>query len=677
MIKTIKELKRAFSKGLVDEVSPNLILNSPGSESLYPINMNIAWIHSSAGLYNLLNVNSRNPVKIEDNQSYNSSKSKNILELNPLSIYAAQRGVGFDFGFTKQGKETNNYPYPPQPDKALTTTLWVAFDITKGSFKTLSGLPAQKPIKKDFDKFKFKKTIPTQTSFENQTLELITTINPADLNASVNAIKEASAYLNQKYADNRKTPVQITAELFGVEFPYFFNLSGGTPGIQSGSLGFPTQGIPKLYRKANYNIAREATKTLPSNASSSYIISSEEAMRLLYKGFLEDRINKLQNLQKDDSQYEHLIKEIAIGLRVFQTSPQLQSTPLNTGSNGSGYSNAANPLVGRTYTEISIPSDQKLPIPIPTWSLDSFSGQEYLIDNLLLPDSVIKETSDHHFVFDNPKKAGWLGIQSSPTKSGSTLKYSQGESRLEATPKKPISIPELSEGWFSLSPQKPIPDGAKGKTISSYRNNHEITSSTKKHAVYDTNTLSSDTITAENLEKKDANTLQPSTIVKHNKTSIPLSDVNNLINKLVPQKFSTYFATAGGIDRITGSKFIDIIVGPNARNQHGTLRFDAGAGNDIVSPGRGGSIGLLGEGRDKVILGKGDLFGQTILLDFDENNDKIYLQKGIKHKIDSANPSLCMFFPSNETSGPYNTKSILLSSESDQSWENVNIKTLV
>ena len=59
MIKTIKELKRAFANQLVDEVSPNLILNSPppGLKSLYPMNMGEAWVHSSAGLYNLLNVN--------------------------------------------------------------------------------------------------------------------------------------------------------------------------------------------------------------------------------------------------------------------------------------------------------------------------------------------------------------------------------------------------------------------------------------------------------------------------------------------------------------------------------------------------------------------------------------------------------------------------------------------
>ena len=164
MIKTIKELKRAFAKQLVDEVSPNLILNSPENlskhSSLYPINMGEAWVHSSAGLYNLLNVNARNTVKKNNKEAYNARKKNNILDLHPLTIYAAQRGVGFDFGFTKK-QAANSDSYPPLPN-AATPTPWVAFDITDGSFETLSGLSTQTPVEKNFKKFTFKKTIQTQ-----------------------------------------------------------------------------------------------------------------------------------------------------------------------------------------------------------------------------------------------------------------------------------------------------------------------------------------------------------------------------------------------------------------------------------------------------------------------------------------------------------------------------------
>ena len=171
MIKTIKELKRAFAKQLVDEVSPNLILNSPGNlskhSSLYPVNMGEAWVHSSAGLYNLLNVNARNTVKKDNKEAYNARKKNNILDLHPLTIYAAQRGVGFDFGFVQNSQTKNGDSYPPLPNAAEPSP-WIVFDITDGKFETLSGLSTQTPVEKNFQKFTFKKQSRHNMSSKNR-----------------------------------------------------------------------------------------------------------------------------------------------------------------------------------------------------------------------------------------------------------------------------------------------------------------------------------------------------------------------------------------------------------------------------------------------------------------------------------------------------------------------------
>ena len=344
---------------------------------------------------------------------------------------------------------------------------------------------------------------------------------------------------------------------------------------------------------------------------------------------------------------------------------------MNTGSNGAGYSNAANPLVGKPYLKISIPPEASS--PLPTWQLDSFSGQEYLIDNLMIPKSVSHKDDG---TFKNPRKANWLGLQAPPPASKGAAEYTQESIRLEAADSPPNKVDELNRGWFKLNTQKPIPDNSKGTGIKSYKHNYEITSDSKKHAIYDTDTLSSDTITASDLKKADSKTLEPSTVVIHNNLSSPLVDINPLISNLLPNKFSTYFATAGGVDRINGSNFNDIIIGPNASNQHGTLRFDAGAGNDIVSPGRGGSIGLLGEGKDKLVIGLDSLFGQTIILDFDQKSDSVHIEKGIKHRVDKYNPSLCLFYTKDNGKDTYNTKYILLSSESSQTWDNISITTM-
>lgn len=671
MIKTIKELKRAFANQLVDEVSPNLILNSPppGLKSLYPMNMGEAWVHSSAGLYNLLNVNARHGVKTNNKQDYNARKKNNILDLHPLTIYAAQRGVGFDFGFIQNSQIKNGDSYPPLPNAAEPSP-WIVFDITDGKFETLSGLSTQTPVEKNFQKFTFKKTIPTQHVFEDQIIDLIKDHKPDISDAKLKFIEEASTYIQQQYANNKRTPVQVTADLFGVKFPYYFKLAGNK-GLKKGSLGFPTEHINKSNQTTNYKVTRAATKTLPSGSDPSYMVSAKEAMGFLYDGFLEEKINKLDNMLKNTDDYNQLIEEIAIGLRVFQASNQLQSSPLNTGSNGAGYSNAANPLVGKPYLKISIPPEASS--PLPTWQLDSFSGQEYLIDNLMIPKSVSHKDDG---TFKNPRKANWLGLQAPPPASKGAAEYTQESIRLEAADSPPNKVDELNRGWFKLNTQKPIPDNSKGTGIKSYKHNYEITSDSKKHAIYDTDTLSSDTITASDLKKADSKTLEPSTVVIHNNLSSPLFDINPLISNLLPNKFSTYFATAGGVDRINGSNFNDIIIGPNASNQHGTLRFDAGAGNDIVSPGRGGSIGLLGEGKDKLVIGLDSLFGQTIVLDFDQKSDSIHIEKGIKHRVDKYNPSLCLFYTKDNGKDPYNTKYILLSSESSQSWDNISITTM-
>ena len=674
MIKTIKELKRAFANRLVDEVSPNLILNSPQPKSLYPANMGEAWVHSSAGLYNLLNINARYGVKKKSDKDYNERKRNNILDLNPLTIYAAQRGVGFDFGFTKSEQTENGDIYPPQP-RTSQASPWVVFDISKGPFETLSGLPTQAPVEKHFNQFKFKKTIPTQEVFEQQILDLVIQLKPENPTQTLEFIKEASDYLQQLYADNKRTPVQIAADLFGVQFPYYFNLAS-QPGVKKGSLGFPTDNIDKSNQLTNYKITRAATSTLPSPSDDNpnYMVSANEAMRLLYDGFLAERIDTLKNVPKRTNEYNQLIKEIAIGLRVFQASNQLQSSPLNTGSNGAGYSNAANPLVGKTYQDISIPPAQ--PSPVPVWQLDSFSGQEYLIDNILIPKSVLHIDENNNIIFDNPREAGWLALTVPPSKSKDSTEYVQGEIRLESADGKPNIVSALSEGWFKLHKKRPIPADANGAGIKKYKHHYAITDDSKKHAVYDSDSLSSDTITATNLRKAHSNTLKSSTVVRHDNLNKTLLEINPLIKDLLPNKFSTYFATAGGVDRISGSDFIDVIIGPDSSNKHGTLRFDAGAGDDIVSPGRGGSIGLLGGGKDKLVIGRNNLFGQTIILDFNEKSDTVHIEKGIHHKIDDDNPSLCLFFPKDEKRNPYNTKSILLASDSSHSWENISISKI-
>ena len=84
---------------------------------------------------------------------------------------------------------------------------------------------------------------------------------------------------------------------------------------------------------------------------------------------------------------------------------------------------------------------------------------------------------------------------------------------------------------------------------------------------------------------------------------------------------------------MTGSALSDVIIGPSlagvppqqANGFSGVLIVNSGAGNDVVEPGRGGSLVWLGTGHDKLIVGQGDLFGQATLMDFQANQDRLII----------------------------------------------------
>ena len=73
-----------------------------------------------------------------------------------------------------------------------------------------------------------------------------------------------------------------------------------------------------------------------------------------------------------------------------------------------------------------------------------------------------------------------------------------------------------------------------------------------------------------------------------------------------------------------------MIVGPTSDAPHGRLTVNAGPGDDVISPGRGGSLVELGTGADKVIFDHGDLFGIANFLDFRiSDGDTLVVSDGI------------------------------------------------
>ena len=107
--------------------------------------------------------------------------------------------------------------------------------------------------------------------------------------------------------------------------------------------------IPKSNRiHPNYKIARQAIKALRKGNNP---VTVKNSAKLFYTGFLEKRLDAFRESPRNSKRHARLIQELGIGVRIFEAIA-LRSSSLNTGSNGSGYANAAHPLIGRRYEDL-------------------------------------------------------------------------------------------------------------------------------------------------------------------------------------------------------------------------------------------------------------------------------------------------------------------------------------
>ncbi|OUX71085.1 MAG: hypothetical protein CBC50_08380 [Synechococcus sp. TMED90] len=116
----------------------------------------------------------------------------------------------------------------------------------------------------------------------------------------------------------------------------------------------------------------------------------------------------------------------------------------------------------------------------------------------------------------------------------------------------------------------------------------------------------------------------------------------------MPNQFKTYAFLGGGVDRITGSDFADVIVGTTRQKDKtitaGSLTVYAGDGDDVVAPGRGSGIVSLGKGSDQLVIDKFDTFGRTTLFDFSFADDELILHKKLKASVDVNNDQFLYVF---------------------------------
>ena len=458
-----------------------------------------------------------------------------------------------------------------------------------------------------------------------------------------------------------KDPLKIFSEISGIthlgeiwsKYPPVY--PGAPYDVYQHPVASPSIPIALQQTGANYTVYKEACEVVrgyyldwknnnpPAQNGGGTPYTNEQAIEMFFNGFVEHRLVQLDAIDPvlDPVIYDSAINDLAVGLRALMAM-SYDASPLWS-SYGVGYSNAANPMVGKTYDEIAATSN---PIEI-------LSGQEFQLQNVQLPSNYLNVTGQ------NPVQTGPIGGQNN---------YPSG-------------------GWFDLQePALPL-NGI--NYISNIPDNDFTTNytigSTKTSVIFPSDSLSSNTLSAASLSSAGdlftRDSIARDDLVGES-TSQTFKELSGLTyhEDILEEGFSfaTHISLAGGVDLVTGSQFSDVIVGPGHgvddlpnKEFHGRLNVDAGAGDDIVAPGRGGSLVILGEGADKVVFGNSDLFGETNFLDFNfEQGDRLFIDHQMSATIDPENPGSLLL-----KNAKGDKKVLRLTGASDSVWREESILT--
>ena len=634
IISTIKELRNAILNYEVKEVSSDLVFNFPANGSLYNTNIGFAWTGSSATLYDLLVLNQR----FQSSSVDLSLNDQNALKINSRVLNAIQRGVGFGFAYqTLLGvEELENTDYPVFDAKATFATSAAIFDKKKGPFTAFDSDGKEISI----NQLTIDQRIPTQAYWRELLAEKISKNidNPIAIPGIV------FSEITKSYANSDPTTTNY-GKIVGIKDTLFFGAGGGSSVLKPEGRPPFTEGLdsadfdqwntfPQSFVSSEgaFELMKSVNRTFGINGSPNF--SLDQASGIFYEEFLRSRLEEYIQIENQggniESRKAEIISELVVLVRSFENF-QLASSSLNTGSNGEGFSNAANPLVGRSYEEITVNND---------FYIDTFMGQEFVVDNL-------KKPAPGEFAAE-----GWLSLETSSDVDLNDNTYP-------------------GDGWFALGKKKLLKKSDIGGDLNDYKSNFVINDHTIKYAAFARDSVSSDTISAAELTSKFKNTLQGRTRIRNDAfEDVRIDDLVGFGSDFLPDDFSTFISMAGGVDRVTGSRFADVIIGPGQSSLHGTMTFNSGDGGDFVKPGRGQSLWLLGEGNDVIVFSKGDLFGQSIFLDYNKEEDVLIYENGITAEIDANDGSI--LYLKDESSDAM--KTILLSGSSDLLWSEQSIQ---
>ena len=675
---------QALRKAKVREVADNLFINFPAGEYLYPQTLPIAWIGTNHNLFQLLELNHRFPASSDLNQDHG-------IRVSDQAFAGLLRNIGFAKGFLPQDNATKD-PMPFHVFDRKSTPSKSAKTNTGISLPYASNI--QLPTLEGFEQF-FSRDLILFGGFTAAEVLPIPIKNNRQANYSSALSAVWSSMKDDIFADSWKNNRGSTASMY-IEY------LGAKPGL-------------KLSRSATKTVANISTNSFADsitnlNAASFFDSASAwdankfaEKLGYSLKDFYKDGGNLYRWWQSLSKHYGDLVfsngDDDNTPNAFFQTKPDpnnktipsfsklfselldyfennipsadykgfgsiqsvLQATlrfymqfnyqgfAINT-ENSLPYSNGANPFVVGSFDQLNSQSWSKFnadhswkDIYGDTW-IDTFSGNEAWVDNLetdsLRSGEIIPEltrTNLYKSIFNE----GWIPL----TKRNN---------------KKNISFVDIRRN-------------INGDRVNGYKKIYVFDDQSTKGSqavFFGRRTNSSDTLSATHLNSSSHGFINRNTKLRNGKR---IRDLGGLVNNqsVLPDNFKTYISLSGGIDRVTGSDFADVIVGTtvgaNARVTPGSLTAVAGAGDDVVAPGRGSGKISLGEGKDKLVIDRYDTLGRTTLFDFDFKNDTLVLHRRLQAFVDVNNDNILYVFSPGENLSE-GKKILHLTQSSDSNW---------
>ena len=630
-IQTAEEYIQALKYGQVREVSSNLFLNFPDASVgfLYPENYTLGWIGTSDNLFQLLVLNQRYPSK--------SKPREGGFQVSAEAFAGLFRAIGFGAFADPSFGSFNVYERNSTPETIPTTSTGIRKPYASNiQFPVFSGF--DQTFEKDL--FLYSGLTRDRAGQISNDLQNIWSSMRQDIFAdSWQQGPTGSMFLQYIGAKpGIKLSVQQAHNLASITPD---NTSTGIDRFRFNTADLFVNDILGIKGNPDDFFKPDGRKTYAwwRKLANDYgtLLFADQPQSVFFQGQTPTGAQSFSSLIQELSdqyaaaplsQYKKFgsIESVLQATLRFYVLFNYQATPLNT-QNSLPYSDSANPFVPGSFEELNdLEFNSKVNAPYswreiygPTW-LDTFSGNEVWVDNLKVDSLVSKPI----FGADDKKSqkvyAGKNNVYDNGWVSSSEVEF--------------VKVTKETDGQF------------KGEFKTIYYQEEDASKRTRA-VRFSENSNSSDVFSASAV-KDDLKDLNAKTRI--GRTGQRIGDIGGLVHsdKILPSEFKTYTFLGGGVDRITGSDFADVIVGTTRQKDGtitaGSLTVYAGDGDDVVAPGRGAGIISLGEGSDQLVIDKSDTFGRTTLFDFSFAEDELILHKKLSASIDVNNDQFLYVF---------------------------------